>query len=142
MDGDLVVDQLTAHLPAESREVLYVGTAPAALVSGLTGLGHHLTNTALADIGDRRYDVVCGHAEVLALPQLRPTVVALCDLVAPGGMVSLLVITGRLEELAAYVAGRRMHVEAWYPLGPETATRRDAALVHLVGRRDGVRPGA
>jgi len=142
VDDDLVVDQLTAHLPAEPREVLYVGTAPAALVSGLIGLGHHLTTTALGDIGERRYDVVCGHAGVLALPQLRPTVVALCDLVAPGGVVSLLVTTGRLEELAAYVAGRRMHVEAWYPVGPETNTRRDAALVHVVGRRDGVRPSA
>lgn len=164
----------------------------------------------LGDLGD--FDVVCCHGVLMYLDESRPAVVELCDLVAPGGIVSLVarnaeglawrpgqrrqwadVLTAldtadrpdplyineigvparadRLEQLAAFVAGRRMHVEAWYgvrvltdgddveraaPGEPELTDllsaeermgrtdpyRRLAALVHVVGRRDGVRPSA
>jgi len=159
-----------------------------------------------------RFDVVCCHGVLMYLAQAGPAVVELCDLVAPGGVVSLLarnadgmalrpglrrdwaeVLTAldamgqpeprytneigvlaradRLEHLAAYVSGRRMHVEAWYgvrvltdgddverpaPDEPELGAllaaeermgrtdpyRRLAALVHVVGRRDAVPPAA
>ncbi len=153
-----------------------------------------------------RFDVVCCHGVLMYLPDSRAPTVELCDLVAPGGIVSLLVrnadglalrpglrgaydevhaalddavqarptyrnglgVTAhadRLEQLASYVAGRRMHVEAWYGVrllsdgddGPPPAEpgltallaaeerlgrtdpyRRLAALTHVVGRRDPV----
>ncbi len=157
------------------------------------------------DVGDR-YDVVCCHSALMHLGSARAAVVELCDLVAAGGVVSLVarnadglawrpgrrrqwqdVLTAlddargaspapvdelgsparadRLEELASFVAGRRMHVEAWYgvrvltdgddvdrpaPDEPELGSllaaeervgrtdpyRRLAALLHVVGRRD------
>ena len=158
----------------------------------------------LADVvGAQRFDVVTCHAGLGDAP--RDAVVELCDLVGPGGVVSLVtrnadgmalrpaaerrwadaldllgsaddpepryvdgaavpVRAYRLEELASFVAGRRMHVEAWYgiglltDLGPalvapadddeldavlaaeELAGRTDpyrrvAPLMHLIGRR-------
>lgn len=157
---------------------------------------------ALAGLG--RFDVVCCHGVLMYLPDSGAAAVELCDLVAPGGLLSLLFrnaegmalrpglrgqwgevrtaldaaaegrpayrnglgVTARadrLEHLASYVSGRRMHVEAWYgvrvvtdgsdrptPAEPELTAlldaeerlgrtdpyRRVAALTHLVGRRD------
>ena len=161
----------------------------------------------LADVvGQRRFDVVTCHAARVLSASPRDAVVELCDLVAAGGVVSLVVgnvdgmalrpaterrwadafdllasaddpepryVDGsgtavrahRLEELASYVAGRRMHVEAWYGVGLLTDTstiderapedddelgavlaaeelagrtdpyRRVAPLLHVVGRR-------
>ncbi len=101
------------------------------------------------------FDVVLCHGVLMYLPDAGPAVVTLSDLVAPGGVLSLLARNAdamalrpglrrqwadvldlldearqpqphyvnelgvraradRLEELASYVAGRRMHVEAWY----------------------------
>ena len=155
----------------------------------------------------QRFDLVCCHGVLMYLADPRPAVVQLCDLVAPGGLVSLLarnadalalrpglrgrwaeVLTmldaatepnpsylnelgvtaraDRLEQLAAYLTGRRMHVEAWYGvrlltdragvdepvpsdpaqlgvlldaeerLGRTDPYRRLAPLLHLLGRRD------
>ncbi|HKG50332.1 MAG TPA: methyltransferase domain-containing protein [Actinomycetales bacterium] len=157
-------------------------------------------------VGDRRFDAVTCHEALASADSPRAAVIELCDLVAAGGVVSLVAPNAdglalrparegrwadaldllaaaddpepryldgsaaaarayRLEELASYVAGRRMHVEAWYgiglltdmaPLGqpapcrPEELDavvaaenlagrtdpyRRMAPLVHLVGRR-------
>lgn len=159
--------------------------------------------------GGATFDVVCCHGVLMYLDSAREAVVELADLVAPGGVLSLLARNAdamamrpalrgrwadalsmldaaedpvpryvnelgvsaradRLEELASYVAGRRMHLEAWYgvrvmtdgfpvdqPVPPdpgELATlldveeragctdpyRRVAALLHVVGRRAGV----
>ncbi|GAB3684754.1 class I SAM-dependent methyltransferase [Angustibacter aerolatus] len=168
---------------------------------------------ALAEaIGERRFDVVCCHGVLMYLPSSREAVVELSDLVAPGGIVSLLARNAdamamrpalreqwadaldlmdaaadevpryvnelgvsaradRLEELASYVAGRRMHVEAWYgvrvmtdgvpsdrpvPRDPDELAallaveeragrtdpyRRLGTLLHLVGRRAAVPSG-
>lgn len=156
--------------------------------------------------GGHRFDVVACHGVLMYLDDPRPVVVQLCDLVAPGGVVSLLARNAdgmalrpglrrqwtdvqdlldqaqrpapryvnelgvsaradRLEELAALVAGRRMHVEAWYGVrvltdaaavdeptpadpaelqalldaeervGRTDPYRRVATLLHLVGRR-------
>lgn len=161
-----------------------------------------------ADVGSARFDVVCSHGVLMYLEQPRPAVVELCDLVAPGGVLSLLVRNAdamalrpglrrdwagvqrlldsaqsehpayvnelgiearadRLEELASFVAGRRMHVEQWYGVrvltdgvptdervpddpaelaalldaeervGRTSPYRRLGTLLHLVGRRDG-----
>ncbi len=155
------------------------------------------------------FDVVLCHGVLMYLPAAGPTVVALSDLVAPGGVLSLLARNAdgmalrpglrrqwadvldlldesqnpsphyvnelgvraradRLEELASYVSGRRMHVEAWYgvrvltdgvpvdepvPDDPDELAalldaeervgrtdpyRRVATLLHLVGRRPAV----
>jgi SAM-dependent methyltransferase len=161
---------------------------------------------ATDDAGRRQtYDVVACHGVLMYLADLGPAVVELADLVAPGGLLSLLfrnadalalrpglrgdwdgvaralddaaaprptyrnglgVQAGadRLEQVASYVSGRRMHVEAWYgvrvltdaddarevPAEPELSRllaaeervgrtdpyRRVAPLVHLIGRRD------
>ncbi len=158
------------------------------------------------DVRDRRYDVVCCHGVLMYLDEARAAVVELCDLVAPGGVLSLLARNAdamalrpglrrdwavvqrlldsaatdhptyvnelglparadRLEELASYVAGRRMHLEQWYgvrvltdgvptsePVPDDPAElaalldaeervgrtdpyRRLATLLHVVGRR-------
>lgn len=182
--------QATAAEPAEVRDRL------------------RLTDGALGRLGATGlFDVVCCHGVLMYLPDPRPAVVDLCDLVAPGGLVSILarnadamalrpglqrrwgdVLTmldvggrpdplytneigvraraDRLEALASYVAGRRMHVEAWYGvrlltegaaddelpptdkqelaelldaeerLGRTDPYRRLAARLHVVGRRD------
>ncbi len=152
------------------------------------------------------FDVVLCHGVLMYLPDPGPAVVTVCDLVAPGGVLSLLARNAdamalrqglrrqwadvldlleeaqqpqphyvnelgvraradRLEELASYVSGRRMHVEAWYgvrvltdgvpvdepvPVDPgeldallaaEEAVgrtdpyRRLGTLLHVVGRR-------
>jgi SAM-dependent methyltransferase len=106
-------------------------------------------------VAEGSFDVVCCHGVLMYLDAARPAVVELCDLVAPGGVLSLVArnadamalrpglrrdwaavqrlldsATGshpayvnelgvparadRLEELASFIAGRRMHVEAWY----------------------------
>lgn len=135
--SSLVADQLERHLPAEPSRALYVDPDLTPLLARLRDLGHQVTVGAS---GEGPYDIVCAHAAVLSLPHPRPLVVVLCDLMAPGGVVSLLGPAERLEELASYVAGRRMHVEAWY--GVQAGDRREALTVHLVGRRDGVRSGA
>ncbi|GAB3599994.1 methyltransferase domain-containing protein [Angustibacter peucedani] len=108
---------------------------------------------ALAEHGP--FDVVLCHGVLMYLAEPGPAVVGLSDLVAPGGVLSLLARNAdamalrpglrrqwadvldlldearspvphyvnelgvraradRLEELASYVSGRRMHVEAWY----------------------------
>lgn len=164
-----------------------------------------LVDGALGRLGvSGRFDVVCCHGVLMYLPDSGAAVVELCDLVAPGGLVSLLARNAdgmalrpglrgaydevhaaldeaqrprpryrnglgvvahadRLEQLASYVAGRRMHVEAWYgvrlltessegppPPEPELSAvlhaeerlgrtdpyRRLAALTHVIGRRD------
>jgi len=166
-----------------------------------------LVDTALGNLGDLgSFDVVCCHGVLMYLDDARPAVVELCDLVAPGGIVSIAARNAeslawrpgmrrrwaevlarlddatapnprylnelgvraradRLEQLAAFVAGRRMHVEAWYgvrvltdgddvelatPPEPELGHllaaeermgrtdpyRRLASLLHVVGRRD------
>lgn len=151
------------------------------------------------------FDVVACHGVLMYLPQIGPALVELADLVAAGGLLSVLfrnadamamrpglrgdwdgvaralddaasprptyrnglgVSAGadRLEQVASYVSGRRMHVEAWYgvrvltdaddtreaPPEPELSRllaaeervgrtdpyRRVAPLLHLVGRRD------
>jgi hypothetical protein len=138
--GDAVVDQLLPHLPATPLRVLYVGPAAAGAPDVLLGRAQTLTLTPLGARVLGSYDLVCAHAALLAVDALRPPVVELCDAVAPGGVVSLLAPASRLEELASYVAGRRMHVEAWYGAGTDggpVAERRDAPTVHVVGRRDG-----
>jgi 2-polyprenyl-3-methyl-5-hydroxy-6-metoxy-1,4-benzoquinol methylase len=157
-------------------------------------------------VDDPRFDVVLCHGALAHTATARETVVAVSDLVAPGGVVSFVALnaegvalrpalegrwadaldlllageepqplvvgkTGsslraqRLEELAAYVAGRRMHVEGWYGVGLLTAGvaggqsppvdadersvvlaaeelagrtdpyRRVAPMLHVVGRR-------
>ncbi len=158
----------------------------------------------LVDLGS--FDVVCCHGVLMYLDDARAAVVELCDLVTPGGIVSVAARNAeslawrpglrrqwtetlahlddagaanpryvneigvparadRLEQLAAYIAGRRMHVEAWYgvrvltdgddveraaPPQPELGDllaaeermgrtdpyRRLASLLHVVGRRD------
>jgi S-adenosylmethionine-dependent methyltransferase len=159
-----------------------------------------------AVVDGSRFDVIACHVPPLLGDSPREAVVELCDLVSPGGIVSLVVRNAdsmalrpaaeqrwadaldvlasaedpeprcldgsahgarphRLEELASYVAGRRMHLEAWYgvglltDLGPsdqlakldvdeldtvlaaeELAGRTDpyrrvAPLLHVVGRR-------
>ena len=139
--GDVVLDQLARHLPAAPLRVLYVGPAPTAAPDRVRGLAEHLTTTLAPAAAAGSYDLVCGHDDLLALDDLHPAVVALCDAVAPGGVVSLLATAHRLEEVASYVAGRRMHVEAWYGVGVDgtpDGARRDAPVVHVVGRRAGV----
>lgn len=161
----------------------------------------------LADaVSGRAFDVVLCHGVLMYLPEPGPAVVALSDLVAPGGVLSLVARNAagmalrpglrrqwadvldlldeaeqpvphyvnelgvqaradRLEELASYVSGRRMHVEAWYgirvltdgvavdepaPSDPDELDallaaeermgrtdpyRRVATLLHLIGRR-------
>lgn len=171
---------------------------------------------ALGELPDlvqtQRYDLVCCQGVLMYLAEPGPAVVQLCDLVAPGGLLSLLarnadalalrpglrgrwdeVLTmldaaeaphpsyrneigvtaraDRLEQLASYIAGRRMHVEAWYgvrlltdragvdepapvdpaelgalfdaeeAIGRTDPYRRVAPLLHVLGRRD-VRPAA
>ena len=157
-------------------------------------------------VDDRRFDVVLCHGALARTTAARETVVAISDLVAAGGVVSLVALNAdgmalrpalegrwadaldlllaardpeplmsgeqggnlraqRLEELAAYVAGRRMHVESWYGVGlltgglagaqaapgdaDESAAvlaaeelagrtdpyRRVAPMLHVVGRR-------
>jgi S-adenosylmethionine-dependent methyltransferase len=157
-------------------------------------------------VGPRGFDVVLCHGVLMYLPEPGPAVVALSDLVAPGGVLSLVARNAagmalrpglrrqwadvldlmdqaeqsvphyvnelgvraradRLEELASYVSGRRMHVEAWYGvrvvtdgvgvdepapadpderdallaaeerLGRTDPYRRVATLLHLIGRR-------
>lgn len=159
------------------------------------------------EVGGARFDVVCCHGVLIYLDQPRAAVVELSDLVAPGGVVSLLARNAdamalrpglrrdwagvqrlldsaesdhptyvnelglparadRLEELASYVAGRRMHVEQWYgvrvltdgvptsePVPDDPAElaalldaeervgrtdpyRRLGTLLHVIGRRD------
>jgi SAM-dependent methyltransferase len=106
-------------------------------------------------VGRRTFDVVLCHGVLMYLPEPGPALVALSDLVAPGGVLSVLARNAdamalrpglrrqwadvldlldeareprpqyvnelgiraradRLEELASYISGRRMHVEAWY----------------------------
>lgn len=161
----------------------------------------------LAELAERGpFDVVLCHGVLMYLPDPGPAVVGLSDLVAPGGVLSLLArnadamalrpglrrqwadvldlldqarqpqpryvnelgVTARadrLEELASYVSGRRMHVEAWYgvrvltdgvpvdepvpddpaeldalldaeeAVGGTDPYRRLGTLLHLVGRR-------
>lgn len=155
----------------------------------------------------RRFDVVCCHGVLMYLEEPRAAVVELSDLVAPGGVLSLVARNAdamalrpglrrdwlgvqrmldssasnhptyvnelglparadRLEELASYVAGRRMHVEQWYgvrvltdgvptsepvPDDPQELTalldaeervgrtdpyRRLGTLLHVIGRRE------
>jgi S-adenosylmethionine-dependent methyltransferase len=170
----------------------------------------HLQAGGVADVAEvaagEQFDVVLCHGVLMYLPEPGPAVVALSDLVAPGGVLSLLARNAaamamrpglrrqwsdvldlldevdrpsphyvnelgvraradRLEELASYVSGRRMHVEAWYgvrvltdgaavdeppPSDPDELAamldaeervgctdpyRRVATLLHLVGRR-------
>jgi S-adenosylmethionine-dependent methyltransferase len=123
---------------------------------------------ALADaVGDRQFDAVTCHRALAACAEPREAVVELSDLVAAGGVVSLVAPSadgmalppaaqGRwadaldllaaaadphpifaydggdggdgvrgyhLEELASFIAGRRMHVEAWYGVGLLTGAR-------------------
>lgn len=138
---DVVLDQLARHLPTTPLRVLYVGPAPAAAPQRLRSLAQQLTTTFAPAAATGSYDLVCAHDDLLAMDDLRPAVVALCDAVGAGGVVSLLATAHRLEEVASYVAGRRMQVEAWYGVGVDGAPvgeRRDAPLVHVVGRRAGV----
>jgi S-adenosylmethionine-dependent methyltransferase len=158
-------------------------------------------------VAGRTFDVVCCHGVLMYLDAARPAVVELCGLVAPAGVLSLVVRNAdslalrpalrrdwpmvhrlldsaagthasyvnefgvraradHLEELASFVAGRRMHVEQWYgvrvltdavpvdepvPDEPDELTamldaeervgrtdpyRRLGMLLHVVGRRD------
>lgn len=138
---DVVLDQLARHLPTTPLRVLYVGPAPAAAPERVRGLAQQLTTTFAPAAATGSFDLVCGHDDLLALDDVRPAVVALCDAVAAGGVVSLLATAHRLEEVASYVAGRRMHVEAWYGVGTDgspVGERRDAQIVHVVGRRAAV----
>lgn len=141
MGDDPVVDQLLPHLPATPLRLLYVGPGPAAVPDVLLARAQSLTVTPPGARVFGSYDLVCAHRALLAVDDLRGAVVPLCDAVAPGGVVSLLAAGPRLEELASYVAGRRMHVAAWFGVGA-AATRRDAPVVHVVGRRDGGAVGA
>ncbi len=137
---DVLLDQLARHLPTTPRSVLYVGAAPAAAPERLRDLAGQLTTTSSAAAARGAFDLVCAY-DLLATADLRPAVVALCDAVAAGGVVSLLATAHRLEEVASYVAGRRMHVEAWYGVGTDgapVAERRAAPVVHVVGRRAAV----
>jgi SAM-dependent methyltransferase len=159
-----------------------------------------------SDVTAATFDVVCCHGVLMYLDHARPAVVELCELVAPGGVLSLLARNAdamalrpglrrdwaavhrlldsaasahptyvnelgiparadRLEELASFVAGRRMHVEQWYgvrvltdgvptdepvPADPDELAalldaeervgrtdpyRRLGTLLHLIGRR-------
>jgi S-adenosylmethionine-dependent methyltransferase len=168
------------------------------------GLGPSGRLSGAAD--GRRFDVVLLHGVLMYLDPPGPAVVQVCDLVAPGGVLSLLARNGaalalrpglrgqwsqtlaaldeacqdrpgyvnelgvparadRLETLASYVSGRRMHVEAWYGVrvltdgvsadepapadpiqlaalldaeeraGCTDPYRRVAPLLHIVGRR-------
>lgn len=185
-----------AFVESAAREQTHVRARLSLLDAGLGRLG---------EIGT--FDVVCCHGVLMYLDDARAAVVELCDLVAPGGIVSVaarnaeslawrpglrrqwadavarlddagaanpryvneLGVTARadrLEQIAAYVAGRRMHVEAWYgvrvlsdgddvgqaaPPEPELSEllaaeermgrtdpyRRLASLLHVVGRREG-----
>ena len=142
-------------------------------------------------VGGCTFGVVLCHGGLARTASAREAVVELSDLVAAGGLVSLValnadamalspalqgrwadaldllmaagdsqpVVVGaaggparaqRLEELAAYVSGRRMHVEGWYGVGlltsgltgdrlpPVDADERDAVLAaeELAGRTD------
>jgi S-adenosylmethionine-dependent methyltransferase len=174
------------------------------VVDGRLGGLRQVVDAALGD--QRLADVVLLHGVLMYLPGSAAAVVEVCDLVAPGGIVSLLARNAdamalrpalrgqwadaldlfdealepsphyvnelgvraradRLEELASYVAGRRMHVEAWYGVrvltdgvpvdravpddedelaallaaeeraGSTDPYRRLGTLLHLVGRR-------
>lgn len=159
----------------------------------------------LAAVVQRRFDLVLCHGGFGGVTDPREAVIQLSDLVAAGGVVSLVapnadgmalppaleqrwadaldlllaagdpepvvldhaggpVRAHRLEELAAWVSGRRMHVESWYGVGLLTAGapgrpppadadereavlaaeevaartdpyRRVAPLLHVIGRR-------
>ncbi|WP_426560910.1 methyltransferase [Angustibacter sp. McL0619] len=172
-----------------------------------------LVDTAVEALSDQHqpktFDVVLCHGVLMYLPEPGQALWTLSDLVAPGGMLSVLARNAdgmalrpglrrqwadvldlldeaaepqphyvnelgvraradRLEELASYVSGRRMHIEAWYgvrlltdgvgvdervPDDPDELAallaaeervcstdpyRKVATLLHVIGRRPAV----
>jgi SAM-dependent methyltransferase len=214
---DVVARQLARHLPDPPARVLQVGATlghalplagsgsavllaepdaerrAAAVLAREAAPEEVRARLVVADgwpAAPARFDLVLSHDPAALAERYWDALVELCDLVAPGGVVSLLtpnadgaalrpaverqwadaldllsaddpepaciddlgrpVRARRLEQLASYVAGRRMHVEAWYGVGlltvaadadepaPDDPDTRDAVLAaeELAGRTD------
>jgi S-adenosylmethionine-dependent methyltransferase len=189
---------------ARAAALLARDTEPAAVRSRL-GVVEGPPGRLVDALDGERFDAVLAHDGLAGALGAWDAVVELCELVAVGGLVSVVVPNAdgaalgpaldhrwadvvdllsaddpeplltddrgrsvraqRLEQLASFVSGRRMHVEAWYGVGLLTAAapagaaapedpderdtllmaeslaggldpyRRASPLLHLVGRR-------
>jgi SAM-dependent methyltransferase len=200
-------DVLATEPDADMRAACEAALADEATeVAGRVRLSATPVESLLDDLEPQSFDVVLCHGVLMYLAEPGPALWALADLVAPGGVLSVLARNAdgmalrpglrrqwadvldlldearepsphyvnelgvraradRLEELASYISGRRMHIEAWYgvrvltdgvpvdepaPSDPDELAalldaeeqvgrtdpyRRVGTLLHVVGRR-------
>jgi SAM-dependent methyltransferase len=99
-------------------------------------------------LGGERFDVVLCHGVLMYLDRPEPMVTALCDCVAPGGVVSIMALNARTLAIRPALDGRWTDALAAFDAAGErgvlgTETRADT-VDHLSDllRREGFTPGA